>query len=221
MTDHLQAAQHHSTCSSSKLPLSGHGVLTRQQESVVNNKKVKHDSSCPSTSFGSSKGKRLFSDLSASPVRRFQLLDSESDLDEPPDNVYINRNSSGANCNDKHNDSSQQDLWKDFTVNENRSVKTPVFDECFEEYLKTSKSTKLVGDSHKSRSSEQGTSLHNANKLLQQDLGPVPPSHYYFYHDDLRIQELVRSRLPHFFPLSSAGDASHQSHNVSSIDYMY
>uniref|UniRef100_A0A803LY98 Uncharacterized protein n=2 Tax=Chenopodium quinoa TaxID=63459 RepID=A0A803LY98_CHEQI len=323
-TNNLVAPQHHSSCSSSKLPLSGCGILTRQQENAKHNRKGKQDSSCPSTSLGSSKGKNLFSDLTASPLRRFQLIDSESDPDHPsdvcterkacgvglpnsnkqkeyniqagfklldsvsdPDNPSdahndrdtstvnftkndkpeeyniqerfklldsesdsdnqsdgerIDRESSGADFskNNKQKESShgshrkslgknvdlqphisqQQDLWKDFCTSDKSSVQTPVFDEFFTEYFQSLKSTKPAPGSRKLCSSEQEISMNNANNIFQnQNSGSaVPPSHHYFYHNDLRIQRLIRSRLPYFFPLTVT-DAGSKSH-ASSIDYM-
>ncbi|XP_021758915.1 uncharacterized protein LOC110723833 [Chenopodium quinoa] len=323
-TNDFVAPQHHSSCSSSKLPLSGCGILMRQQENAKHNRKGKQDSSCPSTSLGSSKGKNLFSDLTASPLRRFQLIDSESDPDNPSD-VRTERKASGVglpnsnkqneyniqagfklldsesdsdNPSDAHNDrdartvnfsknnkseeyniqerfklldsesdsddqsdgehidressgadfsknnkqkspamevrislgknvdlqphiSQQQDLWKDFCTGDKSSVRTPAFDEFFTEYFQSVKSTKPAPGSHKLCSSEQEISMNNANNIFQnQNSGSaVPPSHHYFYHNDLRIQRLVRSRLPYFIPLT-ATDAGSKSHNVSSIDYM-
>ncbi|KNA18614.1 hypothetical protein SOVF_069140 [Spinacia oleracea] len=324
-TNDFPAPQHHSSCSSSKLPLSGCGVLVRQQESDVNNRKGKQDSSCPSTSLGSNKGKAVFPNLTASPLRRFQLLDSESDPDDPSDvhidreasrvdfsknnkqkeydirarfklldsesepddssDVHIDREASRVNFSksngqkeysigerfklldsesepddpsvgervdrvsngvelsknieqkefnhgshrmslEKNTDllppiSQKQDLWKDFCVSDKCAVQTPVFDELCKEYFQAVKSSKPAPGSHKFCSSTQELSMNDANIILQhQDSGSVfPPSHHYFFHIDLRIQRLVRSRLPHFFPLT-ATDAGSKSHKASSIDYM-
>lgn len=52
------------------------------------------------------------------------------------------------------------------------------------------------------------------------DLGdPRPPVHQYFFHNDLRVQELVRTRLGNFFPLNAENIGSEQP-NTSNIDYM-
>lgn len=44
-------------------------------------------------------------------------------------------------------------------------------------------------------------------------------AHRYFFHDDSRIQELVRYRLPNFSPLGNR-DIDHQPCTTSKIDYM-
>ncbi|KMT12727.1 hypothetical protein BVRB_4g088230 [Beta vulgaris subsp. vulgaris] len=285
----LLVPQHHTSCSSSKLPLSGCGVLMRQQKSSIHDRKGRQDSSCPSTSLGTDKGKAVFSDFTASPLRRFQLLDSESDPDDPSIGVHIDKEASGVGgveilknnkqkesnfqarfqlldsesdpddpsdgiridnkssgidfskskeqkgsnlgshkvslgktVNLLHPNSQKQDLWKDFRVNEKCSVQTPAFDEICEEYFKVMKSSKPAPCSQKLCSNEQEMSMNNAKKKLHTQVSGsvVPPSHHYFFHDDLRVQRLIRSRLPYFFPLSTCADAGRESHNGSSINYM-
>ena len=52
------------------------------------------------------------------------------------------------------------------------------------------------------------------------DLGdPRPPAHQYFFHNDLRVQELVRTRLCNFFPLNAANRESDQP-STSNTDYV-
>ncbi|XP_071696503.1 uncharacterized protein [Rutidosis leptorrhynchoides] len=46
------------------------------------------------------------------------------------------------------------------------------------------------------------------------------PAHRYFCHDDPRIQELVRSRLPNFSPLDNVTKRDFEKPSTSEIDYM-
>lgn len=47
-----------------------------------------------------------------------------------------------------------------------------------------------------------------------------PPAHHYFFHDDLRIQELVRSRLPNLSYLGNMLNRNLEQPSTSKIDYM-
>ncbi|KAL8205623.1 hypothetical protein R6Q57_009174 [Mikania cordata] len=48
----------------------------------------------------------------------------------------------------------------------------------------------------------------------------LPKAYHYFFHDNPRIQELVRSRLPNFFPLGSNLNINPEQLGTSKIDYM-
>ncbi|KAI3753943.1 hypothetical protein L2E82_26008 [Cichorium intybus] len=48
----------------------------------------------------------------------------------------------------------------------------------------------------------------------------LPPALRYFFHDDIRIQELVQSRLPNFSPLCNISNRDHEQPSTSEIDYM-
>ncbi|KAI7727231.1 hypothetical protein M8C21_004219 [Ambrosia artemisiifolia] len=50
--------------------------------------------------------------------------------------------------------------------------------------------------------------------------GDFPKAYRYFFHDDPRIQELVRSRLPNFFPLGNMLNTGLEQPGTSKIDYM-
>ncbi|GJT35186.1 hypothetical protein Tco_0925605 [Tanacetum coccineum] len=45
-------------------------------------------------------------------------------------------------------------------------------------------------------------------------------AHRYFFHDDRRIQELVRIRLPNFSPLDDVSNSDLEQPTTSNIDYM-
>ncbi|PWA51615.1 hypothetical protein CTI12_AA460940 [Artemisia annua] len=48
----------------------------------------------------------------------------------------------------------------------------------------------------------------------------LPYAHHYFFHDDRRIQELVRIRLPYFSPLDDLSNSDLEQPSTSNIDYM-
>ncbi|XP_074310917.1 uncharacterized protein LOC141646844 [Silene latifolia] len=228
--DPFSVSQHQNWCSSSKLPLSGSGVLIRPQASTIQNNK-----SCPPpTSVASNKGKSVISDFRSSPLRRFQLLDSDSDFDDPSEGPVVKGNASGVEFSKtitqkelKHGSgkiscpertdrpastSQKQDLWKDFRVDNNVSVPTPVFDELLEEYCNGGKQNKAVSGSHEFGSSGMTSGMNNAREFMETETKETDgfPCHRYFSHNDNRIQRLVRNRLPNFCPLG---------YNGLSIDY--
>lgn len=179
----------------------------------------------------------MFPDLTISPLRRFQLIDSDSDSDGPSgllDTVggvhRIDKYSNGLQSvtNDHRSslkepqsaaakkdtveggaDSRKEDLWRNFSPVSNIDIPTPAFDQVYKEYYQ----------SLKNRSVTQEQTSEN----LQQkwDLkGPLPSSHQYFFHDDLRIRKLVQARLPFFLPLGVLSVETNQQQSVSNIDYM-
>ena len=68
----------------------------------------------------------------------------------------------------------------------------------------------------------EGCSGVNSSCQMDQQLwestSPLPPAHRYFFHEDPRIRQLVRSRLCNFSPLGV--NRVNQQPNVSRIDYM-
>ncbi|XP_076954601.1 uncharacterized protein LOC143629132 [Bidens hawaiensis] len=57
-------------------------------------------------------------------------------------------------------------------------------------------------------------------QIVSNALEDLPNSYRYFFHDDPRIQELVRSRLSNYSPLVNMFNADHDQPNPSHIDYM-
>ncbi|KAH9610517.1 hypothetical protein KSS87_000989, partial [Heliosperma pusillum] len=223
----------------SKVPLSGSGVLTRPQASTIHNSK-----SCPPpTSVASNKGKSVIPDFRSSPLRRFQLLDSDSDFDDPSEVPVVKGNASGVESSKtnmqkelKHGSSKiscperidrsastsqKQDLWKDFRIDNNVSVPTPVFDELLEEYCNGGKQNKAVSGSHEFGSNGMASSMNNAGEFMETETLETDgfPCHRYFSHNDNRIQRLVRNRLPYFCPLGVSSDLGNRPYNGPSIDY--
>ncbi|KAI3755866.1 hypothetical protein L1987_55675 [Smallanthus sonchifolius] len=226
--EHL-STQHHSFCKSSKFPLSGHGVLTKQS----GNRKQTGSNALESVI---TSNKPPFPKLSASPLRRFQLIDSDSDFDDPyisegatkktynGSEPFLNRGPPdivqrvGLNEQKKINESiktsTEKDLWGDFRPEKSFRIPTPALDEVCEEYFSSMKD-KRTSQSNVGKNSQN---IHVTNSVI--DLGdPRPPAHQYFFHSDPRVQDLVRMRLPNFFPINAENKDSEQP-STSNIDYM-
>ncbi|XP_004491393.1 uncharacterized protein [Cicer arietinum] len=238
------SVRNHSVCSSSKVSLKGVGVLTPHSFINSNEKKRKQDSDIPA-SVGLETGQRgfLLRKLAASPLRRFKLLDSDDDDDDDlvcEDVTWENKvgpsSSLGPLCNrstplisleqdrkTQFDVNRNQDLWKDLSPVKNFSVPTPVFNEVFEEYFRSAKNVE-VPKSRIDISENHNATYGGFNSGWQKDeqvweaAGPLPPAHRYFFHEDPRIQQLVRSRLCNFTPLGV--NRVNQQQNVSHIDYL-
>ncbi|KAI3703835.1 hypothetical protein L1987_74030 [Smallanthus sonchifolius] len=187
----------HSVCNSSKFPLNGHGVLTKQQ-----GKRKQNDLNDPESVITSC-SKPPFTKLTVSPLRR-----------GPPDSVQGVGLNQQRKLNESVNTTTRKDLWEDFRLEKSFRIPTPAFDEVCEEYFSSMK------DKSKSQSNigKNNQNIHVTNSVI--DLGdPRPPAHQYFFHIDPRVQDLVRTRLPNFFPLNAANRDSEQP-STSCIDYM-
>lgn len=230
-------------CSSSKIPLHGCGVLTTESSSQLKARKRKQVSDTPaSTSLGTSRNPLMFPKLTISPLRRFQLLDSDSDSDDnesreaqktgPCSTEQQSNPHSSAILSEqkiKVSDSMNQneDLWKDFCPKKSVCIPTPALDEVCEEYFQSLKDKNLnwkmrsnVSTSFKEACQENTCSSQNDEQVWNSE-DPLPLAHRYFFHDDSRIQKLVRNRLPNFSPLGVIKNRGHQEPNASVIDYMY
>ncbi|KAL4554822.1 hypothetical protein LXL04_037428 [Taraxacum kok-saghyz] len=62
--------------------------------------------------------------------------------------------------------------------------------------------------------------FRSEKSLLNLDDESLPPSLYYFFHNDKRIQELVQTRLPNFSPLWKMSNRDLEQLSTSEIDYM-
>ncbi|GAU49984.1 hypothetical protein TSUD_287490 [Trifolium subterraneum] len=144
----------------------------------------------------------------ASPLRRFQLIDSDDDDD---DVIVVGENKHGPSSSTgnqrTHSSSLKQNRKVQFVdVNQNQkhrspvknfSIPTPAFNDVCEEYFRSANNTQVP----KSNNNEKH---HEVNPGCQKDeqvweaAGPLPPAHQYYFHDDPRVQQLVRSRLCNF-----------------------
>jgi hypothetical protein len=216
--------------------LKGVGVLTPHSCSNSRERKRKQDLDIPA-SVGLETGQSgfVFPKLAASPVRMFQLLDSDDDDDLFREDVNVSGvdkvgpSLSAGSTPLEHDRKTQfganqnQDLWKDLSPVKNFSIPTPALNELCEEYFHSSKNIE-VPRSRIDISENHNETYRGVNSGCQQDeqiweaAGPVPPAHCYYFHEDPRIQQLVRSRLCNFSPLGVNSANQHQ--NVSHIDYM-
>ncbi|GLT73321.1 hypothetical protein SLA2020_451890 [Shorea laevis] len=206
--------QYQSMCSSSKIPLHGCGFLTTQSSSQGKARKRKQFSDTPaSASLEMSGNLSTLPKLTISPLRRFQLIDSDSDDPSSHDNVSREAHKPGQSSTERQSNpdhsatlseqkrkvspdvNKNEDLWKDFCPMKSFRIQTPALDE---------------GNTTSSRKDGQ---------VWDSD-DPVPPAHHYFFHDDPRVQKLVRDRLPNFSPLGVLKNRGNQQPNASVIDYM-
>ncbi|KAJ1389574.1 hypothetical protein SESBI_38191 [Sesbania bispinosa] len=236
------SARNHSVCSSSKVSLNGCGVLTPHSSSNCGERKGKQNSDIPaSVKLETGQSGLVFPKLTASPLRRFQLLDSDSDSDDPVDEDVFGANkvhacSKEATCNQSKpstsleqnrktsvNANQNEDLWKDFSPVKSFSIPTPAFNEIYEEYFHSTKRKEAeksnidISASHNERHLGVSSSCQKDQQLWE-SADPVPPAHHYFFHEDPRIRQLIRSRLCNFSPLGI--NKVNQQPNVSHIDYM-
>ncbi|KAL7130971.1 hypothetical protein ABFS83_13G167800 [Erythranthe nasuta] len=208
-----------SGCSSSKPSLFGQSAVTTESGSQWRSVKGKEVSSASASATVEKRGSSLiFPQLTVSPLRRFQLIDSDSD--DPPLNSSPKEKESDSL---KHGDFrnlgakkesvgkyEKEDLWRDFCSGKSTRVPTPVFDEFCEEYFTNAKTK-----------NKPETNLKNTNNGKKSEEGSLPSAHCYFFHDDSRIQKLVRDRLPYFFPLGAVNNQEYtQQQNSPVIDYM-
>lgn len=157
--------------------------------------------------------------ISADASGKTQKTDSSSKKQQPTTSERKNKTLLGKHQN--------EDLWKDFCPIKSYPVQTPVLDEMCNEYFQSLQDNK--NKAHKLQSNLQtgdSTRFHqdpNSMVDFQQCWNladPLPPAHHYFFHEDLRIQRLVHSRLPYFFPLGIVNNKGNQLITESAIDYM-
>ncbi|CAN8323476.1 unnamed protein product [Cochlearia groenlandica] len=237
---------HFSSCSSRVPSLHGSGVISKQpsiSRSRSQEKRKRLDVPSSAAGSGSTSIASLFQRTAAlSPLRRFQLIDSDSEDDHLSKRRVLNELSSRRNLSGvtKTNSSylknqpsvaSKQkrkepgsmprnvDLWKDFSPVAASKIQTPALDDVCQDYFS---SIKTSSTSQKQRSNVASSS----NSRLFQDTGefvdsshPSPPSHRFFLHSDPRIQSLARQRLPYFLPLGINSDKE-RGREVCLIDYM-
>lgn len=174
----------------------------------------------------------VFPELTVSPLRRFQLIDSDSD-DSPvkkkttKEEPYVNLSTKENQSTSTHFASSlgtetpsvgkyqtrDEDLWKDFCTEKSPRIPTPAFDEICNEYFSSAKKTPEVNHRQTYSQSIKMKAASNHTEWL-------PPAHHYFFHEDPRIQKLVRDRLPNFLPLFKGNSQIGSQQNASGIDYM-
>ncbi|KAL3733507.1 hypothetical protein ACJRO7_022948 [Eucalyptus globulus] len=237
--DEMTSIQIHSVGSSSKVPLCGRWVNNAPSSSRFKANKGEQASIDHSASLKRSFDTTMSKQTTLSPLRRFHLIDSDSD--SPSTSEHANEEADKAELSSKekseianHTFGSQEsrkfpsycipeneDLWRDFRPTKSFHIPTPALDEVCEEYFHSVK--------RGNKPQQRAAHLNVDNKSCQltrnssQTIEPccdsndnLPPSHRYFFNDDPSIRNLVHSRLPHFFPLGGANS----SKQPSLIDYM-
>lgn len=231
-------------CSSSKVSLHGSKVVSTQSSSQWKERRKKTIPDVPtSTSQETGHCEKVFPWLTVSPLRRFQLIDSDSDdpstsedVSRVPQKIDLSTKKQQGNpapsaiASEKMQVSSDGtpqnvDLWKDFSPVKRFHIPTPALDEACEEYFHSMKDNNVaqkLGSDMRSNSSwafdetTNGLNIDKSSSLAN----PLPPANYYFFHNDTRVRKLVRNRLPNFFPLSVVDNGGNHQHGVSAIDYM-
>lgn len=223
-----------SSCSS-RVPLHGSGVLSNQP-SISRGKRKQADVPASAAS-GISSVASLFQRSTCSPLRRFQLLDSDSEDDHPSTSRDLSR------VTKKHDSSSKdqpsiaskpkrkepgsmpciKDLWKDFSPAISK-IQTPALDDVCQDYFSSIKKTSTAQKQGSAVASSSNSGNHNLTGFQQTgqflDFShPSPPSHRFFLHSDPRIRNLARQRLPNFLPLGIVNDRERQR-EVFLVDYM-
>ncbi|KAE8646026.1 uncharacterized protein LOC101218535 isoform X2 [Cucumis sativus] len=205
-------------------------------QSVCSSSKAREDKQTVDapTSVGLEKqNKSLFSNLTISPLRKFQLLESDSDEPSSCDNQSrkgpevvssLNKQkatvSLSATVDEKKKSltasiTQKEDLWKDFCQTKSFHLPTPAFDEVCKEFSQLKQDVKAatgLGSSGHISCMDNHTINSSCSSEMMDKLGC--PAHDYFFHEDPRIQKLVRNRLPNFLPLGVDGNRG------SVIDYM-
>ncbi|OWM88758.1 uncharacterized protein LOC116214095 [Punica granatum] len=216
------SARYHSLCSSSKPPLNRGSSITAVKSSRLKSTKPKQPSNDTGTASQQGSCSRLFqTSIANSPIRRFVLVDSDSDdpsVQEEANNPGMSSKRKIEASFDKPGD---EDFWKDFHQMKSSRISTPTFDEFCTEYFHSVKDNKNKMQKPETYSSP-GDNLSCLRPSSSRENGqtPLPPSHQYFFHYDLRIQNLVRSRLPYFFPLGGGNNRECEQSSTSVIDYM-
>ncbi|XP_077221251.1 uncharacterized protein LOC143854983 isoform X1 [Tasmannia lanceolata] len=180
--------QSRSACSSSKFSLHSHGVIATQPLSKPKSQKSTVASNAPtSTNLEAKSNNGMLPKLTISPLRKIQLLDSDSD-DPSNSGDQINTvqkvgactkdswytpSQSMTRCEQKANISSklvQKCLWDDFRPKENVNLATPALDEFCKEYF-SAVNGRNVDQSKKGDMSFSTGKSHAPDYLLDESKG--------------------------------------------------
>lgn len=240
VADEKASIQIHSVGSSSKVPLCGRWVNNAPSSSRLKAIKGEQASIDHSASLKRSYDKPMLKQTTLSPLRRFHLIDSDSDSPSTSDHAGEEADKAKLSSKEKsevadHILGSQErrklpsycvpkneDLWRDFRPTKSLHIPTPALDEVCEEYFHSLKSGNkpLQPLAHLNIDNKSCQPTRNSSQIIEPRCDSndnLPPAHRYFFHDDPSIRNLVHSRLPHFFPLGGANS----SKQPSLINYMY
>ncbi|XP_077243616.1 uncharacterized protein LOC143884106 isoform X2 [Tasmannia lanceolata] len=151
--DEYSTTQNRYACSSSKLSLRNHGILSAQPLSKLNAQENTLAYNAPtSANLKAETHKGMIPKLTVSPLRRIQFIDSDSDEPSDSEDLFnVVKKVDGCTKDSWHTPSQsmsvgeqkakisselrQKHLWEDFHPKENRHLATPAFDEFCEEYF--------------------------------------------------------------------------------------
>ncbi|CAA3020025.1 Hypothetical predicted protein [Olea europaea subsp. europaea] len=219
-----------SVCSSSKFLFRRPGILKSHVSSEQKSKKKEGSSASASVNVETGTSNLIFPKLTVSPLRRFQLIDSDSDdpsaiedvrkeanlSNSPLKNSQSNHKQHAASSEQRTKKASEnEDFWKDFCSEKSFHIPTPAFDEVCREYFGSVKDKSRTQNNYK-----DSPQIIDKDNEQQRDMASLPPAHRYFFHMDPRIQKLVQDRLPHFFPIGAGNSQGYRQQNASVIDYM-
>ncbi|KAL1197343.1 hypothetical protein V5N11_011933 [Cardamine amara subsp. amara] len=225
---------HFSSCSS-RVPLHGSGVLSNQP-SISLGKRKQLDVPASAAS-GTSSIASVFQRSARSPLRRFQLLDSDSEDDHPSTSRDLSgvtkkfdlseKDQLSVASKPKRKESGSMpctgDLWKDFSPAISK-IQTPALDDVCQDYFSSIKTSSTAQKRSSAVASSSNSRCHDLSGFQQTgeflDFShPSPPSHRFFLHTDPRISDLARKRLPNFLPLGIVNDRESRQ-EVFLVDYM-
>ncbi|WOL12212.1 hypothetical protein Cni_G20978 [Canna indica] len=129
----------------------------------------------------------------------------------------------------------EDSFWKDFSPRKNINLATPALDQFCDEYFKSMGGSK--SEKHREEETAFCTSGVIGSKKLVDNIeencgqksitgetnqkcklpNSAPPAFQYFYHDDIRIQMLVKQRLCYFVPL---GAEVQKQPGIENLNYM-
>ncbi|CAA7032409.1 unnamed protein product [Microthlaspi erraticum] len=202
-TDAPASTRSHFSSFSPRVPLNGSGVISRAKRKQLDDVPASAGSGIASVA-------SLFQRSTRSPLRMFQLLDSDSEDDHPSTIRVTKRKVSGSM-------SCMGDLWKDFPPGVSK-IQTPALDDVCQDYFSSIKTSNTAVASSSNTGFDHLTGFQQTQQFL--DISqPSPPSHRFFLHSDPRIQNLARQRLPNFLPLGIV-NVKDSREEVSLIDYM-
>ncbi|WJX70965.1 hypothetical protein P8452_55015 [Trifolium repens] len=144
--------------------------------------------------------------LEASPLRRFEFIDSDDD-----DVIVIGENKPGPSSSTGNQNTRSSSLKQDRKVHfvdanqnqkhlspvKNFSIPTPAFNDVCEEYFRSANNTQVTKSNHNETHRGVNSGCQKDEQVWEA-AGPLPPAHHYYFHDDPRVQRLVRSRLCNF-----------------------
>lgn len=154
--DEYPPMQNHSACSSSKFSLHNQRVLTTRSSKLKTPKSTLSSCASTFTSLEESSNKGTLPKLTISPLRKIQLLDSDSDdppsaedeaknckkavtrtEDRPGSHSHVVLPNQQKQVKTSSNTCHIESLWRDFKPEKNKKLATPAFDEFYKEYFES------------------------------------------------------------------------------------